>query len=52
VLNTAVEQVCNAITRQHNAAIQAAKDAPHVLAHLIHAKDHIASAVERRLATD
>ena len=27
VLNTAVEQACNAITRQHNAAIKAAKDA-------------------------
>lgn len=72
-LNTAVEQACNAITRQHNAAIKAAKDAaagavliaavtavligasvfaPSVLAHLSHAKDHVASAVERRAATD
>ncbi len=72
-LNTAVEQACNAITRQYNAAIKAAKDAaagavliaaatatligasvfaPHVIAHLVHAKDHIASAVERRAATD
>jgi diacylglycerol kinase len=72
-LNTAVEQTCNAITRQHNAAIKAAKDAaagavlvaaataaligasvfaPHVIAHLVHAKDHIASAVERPAATD
>jgi diacylglycerol kinase len=72
-LNTAVEQACNAITRQHNAAIKAAKDvaagavliaaataaligasvfAPHVIAHLAHAKDHIASAVERHVATD
>ena len=72
-LNTAVEQACNAITRDHNAAIKAAKDAaagavliaaataaligasvfaPHVIAHLIHGKDHIASAVERSAATD
>jgi diacylglycerol kinase len=72
-LNTSVEQACNAITRQHHAAIKAAKDAaagavliaavtaaligasvfaPHMIAHLSHPKDHIASAVERRAATD
>lgn len=72
-LNTAVEQTCNAITRDHNAAIKVAKDAaagavlmaaataaligasvfaPYLIAHLVHAKDHIASAVEWRAATD
>ena len=73
VANTAVEQVCNAITRHHNMAIKAAKDAaagtvliaavtaaligasvfaPHLIAHLTYAKNHIASAVERPAATD
>lgn len=72
-LNTAVEQACNAITRDHNAAIKVAKDAaagavliaaataaligasvfaPYLIGHLVHAKDHIESAVERRTATD
>lgn len=72
-LNTAVEQACNALARQHNAAIKAAKDAaagavliaattaaligasvfgPHMTAHLVHPKDHIASAVEGAAATD
>jgi diacylglycerol kinase len=72
-LNTAVEQACNAITRNQNAAIKVAKDAaagavliaaataaligasvfaPHVIAHFVHAKDHIASAVEPSAATD